>query len=285
MSLAFAFIAGLITFIDPCVIATVPVYLGYLAAQPSPAATITTPGQVVLVEGGPDRAVAPVAVKEAEGRPAGRWPLVRRALAFVAGFSSLFLLIGVLVITLGRAMAAWVPWIYVVGAILTILIGLALLGRLVGPLSRLANRLRVLPFIQSPRGAFTLGLAMAVAWIPCIGPIMAVIAAVSSVFEQVGRGIAFLLLFCVGLGLPFVAAAFWGEALLARLRRLGRVATAATAVAGVMMILIGVLVLTHDGYEALEHRVEDFYHQTIPGAFEWREEAQYEDWWDHWFEG
>lgn len=290
MPLAFAFIAGLVTFIDPCVIATVPLYLSYLAAQPSRDAPVPAGDRAVLVEGSPDQPVqvATIPVRadtDTEAAPPGRWPLVRRTLAFVAGFSTLFLVIGILIIALGRAMAEWIPWMYTIGAILTILLGVALLGRLVKPLNRLTSRLRILPFVRSPRGAYTLGLSVAVAWIPCVGPIMFVIASVASIFSQVTRGIAFLALFCAGLGLPFVLAALFGERLLARLRNLRRVVTGATAVAGVLMILIGTLVLTHDGYEAVEHRVNGFYEATAPGLFRWRNEAQYEEWWEHWFEG
>jgi cytochrome c-type biogenesis protein len=283
MLLPFAFVAGLVTFIDPCVIATVPVYLAYLGAQPSDKpAELVGAGAGTRTEGlsigrAPDRDSdeAPVVV--------GRWMLVRRSLAFVAGFSTLFMVIGTLVIVLGRELGEWIPWMYRVGAILTILVGVAMLGWLVRPLTGFSNKLRTLPFVRSPKGAYTLGLAMSVGWIPCVGPIMAVIAGVAGLFEQIGTGIAFLALFCVGLGAPFVATAYFGESLLARLRPARRLVTGATAVAGVSMILIGGLLLHHDGYEAIEHEVEGFYEDNAPGLYEWREEEEYEEWWEHWF--
>jgi cytochrome c-type biogenesis protein len=289
MSLMFAFVAGLVTFIDPCVIAMVPAYLGYLAAQPSRrAATVPDDArELVLVDTG--RAggdVVPVLKSAAEAEEQlARWPLIRRTLLFIAGFSTLFLFIGVLVVLLGRRMAEWVPWFWIIGAIVTILIGLALLGRLVAPLQRVSDRLKVLPFVRSPKGAYTLGLAMAVAWIPCVGPIMFVVASAAGLFEQLWQGLAFLVLFCAGLGVPFLAVAWFGEALLARLRPLRRVVTVATAVAGVLMIVLGGLVLHHGGYEALEHEVAVVYEEYAPGLFAWRDESQYEDWWEHWFTG
>ncbi|MEU0679926.1 cytochrome c biogenesis CcdA family protein [Streptomyces albogriseolus] len=270
-------------------IATVPLYLGYLAVQPSREAVVPAGvRQLALVEAGPGGGGGIVAVPAAEAREQGagrRWPLVRRTLFFCAGFSTLFVVVGALVIVLGRELTQWIPWMYYVGAVLTILAGVAMLGWLVRPLNGISERLKTLPFLRSPKGAFTLGMAVAVAWIPCVGPIMAVVAGASGLFAQIGKGLIFLVLFCVGLALPFLAAAYFGEALLARMRRLGRFVTWAMAVTGVLMIVIGGLLLSHDGYEAVEHRVEEVYEKTVPALFEWRDEAEYEEWWEGWFSG
>lgn len=279
MALSFAFIAGLLTFLDPCVIATVPLYLGYLALQPRTLVPAGARELEVFDQPGSSTASAGPALAPATGR----WTLVRRSLAFIAGFSTLFILVGIGVAVLGRSIAPLVPWMYYIGAILTILVGVALLGWLVRPLSALSDRLRVLPFIRSPHGAYTLGLALAVAWIPCAGPIMAVVAGASGLFSQIGTALAFLALFCAGLAVPFLVAAFFGEAVLTRLRALSRFVKVVTAITGVLMIGIGVLLLTQDGYEAVEHRVEVFYEETMPGLFGWRSESQYEQWWDSWF--
>lgn len=257
MSVAFAFVVGLITFIDPCVIATVPVYLGYLATQ-----------RTMAPDGGPlvSRAV-----------------LVRRTLFFIAGFSTLFLSIGVLVVAVGRSLGHLIPWFYTIGAILTILIGLALFCSVVGPLARLSNWVtRVVPVVQSPTGAYTLGLAMAVAWIPCVGPIMAAVVALASLTQQVTNGFLLVAAFDLGLALPFLLAALGAERLLNRLRDFGRFVRVGTAATGLAMVLVGVLVLTH-GYETVEHYVEEFYEKAFPNLYGWRSEAQYEGWWETWF--
>jgi cytochrome c-type biogenesis protein len=215
--------------------------------------------------------------------PVSRAVLVGRTLFFIAGFSTLFLTIGVLVVTIGPSLEHVVPWFYTIGAVLTILIGLALLCTVVGPLTRLSSWItRAVPVIHSPTGAYTLGLAMAVAWIPCVGPIMAAVVAFASVSQQVTNGFLLLVAFDVGLALPFLLAAFGAERILGRLRDLGRFVRVGTAVTGVAMALIGVLVLTH-GYEAVEHHVEHFYEKYVPGLYGWRTEAQYEEWWETWF--
>lgn len=260
MSVAFAFFVGLVTFIDPCVVATVPVFFSYLTGQHGFAG-------------------------DAPGRRVSRAALVTRTLFFIAGYSTLFLAIGALVIAMGAALARVIPWVYTVGAILTIAIGLVLLGVLVKPFAGLASRLRrIVPVVQNPAGAYTIGLAMAVAWIPCVGPIMAAVVALGALIERATQGILLLAAFCGGLAVPFVVVALGAESLARRLRGLGRAFTAATALAGISMVLIGSLVLTR-GYERLEHYVEQFYEQRAPSLFAWRDESQYEEWWQHWFRG
>jgi cytochrome c-type biogenesis protein len=259
MSIAFAFVVGLITFVDPCVIATVPVYLAYLTGHRPTASDTTT--------------------------PVSRSILVGRTLFFIAGFSTLFLSIGALVVAIGRSLEHVIPWMFTIGALLTIVIGFALLCACVGPLTRLSNLIaRVVPTVQSPTGAYTLGLSMAVAWIPCVGPIMAAIVALATVTQQVTQGFALLVAYVAGLALPFLLTAFGTDWLLSRLRNLGRVVRVGTAVAGVALMLIGVLVLTH-GYERVEHYVSGFYETKVPALYGWREEAQYEEWWETWFTG
>jgi len=260
MSIVFALFIGLVTFIDPCVIACVPAYLGYLAGD----SDFSESGAKV---------------------PITRSVLVKRTLFFVAGFSTLFLVIGAAVIVLGRALSQVIPWISTVGAILMILIGLALLGLLVKPLARFAERIKVsLPGLQSPRGAYTFGLSIAVAWIPCVGPIMAAVVVLAGVTQQVFQGLLLLIAFCVGLSIPFLLVALGADAILRRLKGLKRLVTVATAVAGVIMVLIGFLVLT-GRYETVEHSVSAFYAKTAPTIYSWRNPAQYEEWWQHVFGG
>jgi cytochrome c-type biogenesis protein len=257
MSVAFAFIVGLITFIDPCVIAMVPVYLTYLSGRR-------------VADG-------------SAGEPATRWTLVGRTGFFVAGFSTLFVAIWALVVALGQAVGHIIPWMYNVGAIVTILIGLALICGVVRPLDRVANWIpRVTRAATSPGGAYVLGLSLGVAWIPCVGPIMAAVVLLAGLTQQVTNGLALVLAYNAGLAIPFVLAAFGVAGLLRRVRNLRTVLRAGTAAAGVGMVLIGVLVFTH-GYEAIEHYVEEFYEHTVPGLYGWRDEVQYEEWWETWF--
>lgn len=124
-----------------------------------------------------------------------------------------------------------------------------------------------------------LGPSLGVAWIPCVGPIMAAVVLLASVTQKVAQGMALVLAYISGLALPFVLAACGIEALLQRLRDLRVVVHAGTIGAGIGMVVIGALVFTH-GYEEIEHYVEEFYDQTVPDLYGSREDAQYEEWWE-----
>lgn len=263
----FAFLVGLVTFIDPCILVTVPAYFGYLGNIPQPAvAGAGTAGE--------NRPV-----------PLPRWLLIRRTLLFIAGYTTIFLVVGILVITIGHVLSRVFPWISTLGGILAIVIGLALLGTLVTPMTKATNRIRSwFPVLESPTGAYTFGLSLAIAWIPCAGSIMAAVVALAGFQVQLTEGLFLLIAYSIGLSIPFLLVALGADALVRHLKHLRRLVTVATAIGGIAMILIGILVVARlNGSEALERPIVQVTQAISPTLSSFRQnlekETQFGSWW------
>ena len=95
-----------------------------------------------------------------------------------------------------------------------------------------------------PVGAYVLGAAFAFGWTPCIGPVLGSILAISAVGSTVGQGMALLAIYSVGLGVPFVAAALFTASFMRHLRRLGRYGRRLQIVAGAVLVLMGIAMIT-----------------------------------------
>lgn len=214
LSLGAAFLAGLASFLAPCVLPLVPGYLAWLAG---------------------------VSLQEGEGR---RWRVAVSALAFVLGFSTIFVLLGATASAAGRALAQHMGALTVAAGVVIILFGLHFLGLLrVGLLYREA-RIDVARKPPGLPGAYLMGLAFGFGWTPCAGPILSVILFMAGNEQRVGRGVALLSAYSAGLGLPFLAAALFAGAFQrasARFRPwLGTVEKAL----GAVLVVVGVLFVT-----------------------------------------
>ncbi|HKG82395.1 MAG TPA: cytochrome c biogenesis protein CcdA, partial [Beijerinckiaceae bacterium] len=181
VSFAAALFGGLISFLSPCVLPLVPPYLSYLAG--------TTLDEL---QAGDDWAV--------------RRRALLTALLFVAGFSTVFVLLGATASVLGQALRQHLEVLSTVAGVAIIIMGLHLLGLFrIGLLYREA-RVEI-GRSASVWGAYLMGLAFAFGWTPCIGPILAAILALAGSETSVARGALLLGAYSAGLGLPFVLAA------------------------------------------------------------------------------
>ncbi len=229
-----AFLAGLLSFVSPCVLPIVPPYLCFLAG-------------VSLDElSGSEAAAAPASVSRR---------VFWAALAFVLGFSTVFVILGATASIFGQALREALGWAVTIAGIrfnvvaslagLAIaLMGLHFLGLLrIGILYREA-RVRVEREPAGIWGAYVIGLAFAFGWTPCIGPVLAAILAVAGTEETVARGATLLSFYAAGIGLPFLAAAAFSGPFLrwaARFRR--HMATVEKAM-GALLVLTGILFVT-----------------------------------------
>lgn len=214
-----AVFAGLLSFVSPCVLPLVPPYLGFLAG--------TSLEDV------------------AEGRAAS--DASRRvfytSIAFVAGFSTVFVALGASASLIGQAISQYINILGTLAGIIIIAMGLHFLGLFrIGLLYREA-RVQVERKPAGLPGAYVLGLAFAFGWTPCVGPILAAILFVAGAESTAGQGAILLTAYALGLGVPFLGAALFAGPFLrfmARFRRhLGRVEQAM----GVVMVLTGILFL------------------------------------------
>lgn len=228
LSLALAFAAGVVSFISPCVLALVPVYMAYLGE---------TAAEAVTAVG----ASAPSGTTTF----ATRRPILGQALLFVAAFGAVFTTLGVSVGLIGTGLFA-VPAARQVAGVVVIVLGLLMTG-LFGPvLSRFefAVRPERLPAGRSAR-SLTLGALFALGWSPCIGPVLGAILTMGASSESVGVAALLLVAYSAGLALPFLLAA-------AALPRLTPVMTAlrrwhrpVEVVAGLFIVAMGVLIFTN----------------------------------------
>jgi cytochrome c-type biogenesis protein len=218
LSWIIAFIAGLVSFLSPCVLPLVP---GYLA----------------LVSG--------FSLEELAAPRSSRWLTTRSSLLFVAGFSIVFTLLGAFASGLVSPLAAYLPVLRPIAGAIVILFGLHAMHVL--PI-QLLYRQRSLQVARLPRGylgPLLVGMAFAFGWTPCVGPILASVLALAATEGGVGRGMGLLFVYSLGIGVPFVLAGFAVRWLLGFLRRYKRSARVVEIVSGALLIVVGVLILTN----------------------------------------
>ncbi len=219
VSIAAALIAGMLSFLSPCVLPLVPPYLVYLTGT--------------SLERFADAEAAPQVKRET----------ILAALLFVLGFSTVFVALGASASAIGALMRAYSGELAIVAGAGIVVMGLHFLG--LTPIAWLMREKRL--EVARPVGlwgAYLMGLAFALGWTPCIGPILAAILAIAASEQTVAQGAGMLAIYSLGLGVPFVIAALAVEpfaAFLARFRaHLGLVEKAM----GGLLVLTGVAFLT-----------------------------------------
>ena len=214
VSFAAALFGGLISFLSPCVLPLVPPYLSYLAG---------------------------VTLDEMQTRD--DWAVRRRAiltaLLFVAGFTTVFVLLGATASALGNVVRQHIGLLSTLAGVAIIVMGLHFMGLFrIGFLYREA-RLSVDKSVDV-WGAYVMGLAFAFGWTPCIGPILAAILAVAGSETSVWRGAALLAVYSAGLGIPFLLAALAMNPFVALLKRMRSRFGYVEKAMGALLVLTGI---------------------------------------------
>lgn len=218
VSIPAALIAGLVSFLSPCVLPLVPPYIVYLTG-----ATIEHLGSKA-------------------GATSKRAVMLSAAL-FVLGFSTVFVLLGASASLIGGLIRAWSAQLSILAGIVIIVMGLHFLGLTrIGLLMR-EGRLPI-PKPVGLWGAYVMGLAFAFGWTPCIGPILAAILSIAAAQATVAKGAGLLAVYSAGLGIPFLIAAFMVERFSAVFARMKRHLLTVERAMGVLMILTGIGFLT-----------------------------------------
>ncbi len=218
VTIAAALAAGLISFLSPCVLPLVPPYLAYLAG-----ASLER-------------------LADAEPAPAVRRDAILAAVLFVAGFSSVFVALGAGASVIGGLMRLYSGELAIVAGVAIIIMGLHFLG--LTPITLLHRQARL--HIAKPVGlwgAYVMGLAFALGWTPCIGPILAAILAVAASKATVAKGAGLLAVYSIGLGVPFILAALAVEPFAAFLARFRSHLRHVERVMGGLLVLTGIAFL------------------------------------------
>ena len=219
VSIPAALIAGLVSFLSPCVLPLVPPYLVYLTG-----ATIERLDREKLVT--------------SSGRA-----VMLSATLFVLGFSTVFVLLGASASLIGSLIRAWSAQLSILAGVVIIVMGLHFLGLTrIGLLMR-EGRLPI-PRPVGLWGAYVMGLAFAFGWTPCIGPILAAILSIAAAEATVAKGAGLLAVYSAGLGIPFLIAAFMVEQFSTLFARMKRHLVNVERAMGVLMIVTGIGFLT-----------------------------------------
>lgn len=215
--------AGAISFLSPCVLPLVPPYLCYMAG--------------VSVDD--FRGNAGVAAKAG-----ARGALIAASIAFVLGFSTVFIALGAGASTIGRLLRVYQESLAMIAGALIILMGLNFLGILRIPLLSREARFQSQGKPASAIAAYVMGLAFAFGWTPCIGPVLGPILTLAGGRETVSEGALLLAAYSLGLGIPFLIAALFSGAFMRFLSKfrvhLGRV----EKIIGALLVVAGVFFLT-----------------------------------------
>src|ERR1700755_1580542 len=219
VSIPAALIAGLVSFLSPCVLPLVPPYLIYLTG-----ATIEH-------------------VANDEAAAGSKRAVMLCAFLFVLGFSTVFVALGASASLIGGLIRAWSAQLSILAGIVIIVMGLHFLWLTrIGLLMR-EGRLPI-PKPVGLWGAYVMGLAFAFGWTPCIGPILAAILSIAAAEATVTKGAMLLAVYSAGLGIPFLLAAFAIEQFSSLFMRMKRHLHNVERVMGVLMVITGVGFLT-----------------------------------------
>ena len=212
-----ALLAGLLSFLSPCVLPIVPPYLAYMGG---------------------------VSVTELDETREARRRVMVAAFMFVLGLSTVFLLLGMAFSTLGRALLAWQGWFVPIAGIVVMIFGAHFVG--VFRLSFLDREARLATGDTggSAFGAYLLGLAFAFGWTPCLGPILGSILGLAASEGDVGRGTLLLAVYAAGLGLPFLAVAAFFPRLKGPMAWMKRHMARIERTSGLLLWTVGLMMVT-----------------------------------------
>ncbi len=214
-----ALIGGLISFVSPCVLPLVPPYLCYMAGvsldQLTGASEVRVARRVVFIS----------------------------SLAFVLGFTTVFVALGAAASAIGQLVREHLDVLSLAGGAIIVVMGLHFLGVFQIPL--LSRQLRSdRPHRAGPVGSYAMGLAFAFGWTPCIGPVLATILGVAGAEATVSRGAALLAVYSLGLGLPFLLAGVFAGPFMRFMARFRRHLGTVERVMGGLLVVTGVLFMT-----------------------------------------
>jgi len=220
VGVAVAFSAGLFSFLSPCVLPLFPSYISFITGMS-------------------------VADLSADLTAVTRRRVLVHAVAFILGFSLVFIALGASFSAMGQFLLDYRDWIRKIGGALIVLFGLYIAGVLrIGILGRTQQwQLREKP--AGYLGSLAVGITFAIGWTPCVGPILGAILSLAGTAETVGRGVGLLVAYSAGLGFPFLLSALALGPFLRFFRRYRPFIPVVERSAGVLLVVVGVLVYTN----------------------------------------
>lgn len=218
VTVGLAALAGLASFLSPCVLALVPAYIGYLGGR-----SVTSTGHVVE----------------------NRWTTFYHGVAFVVGFSLVFVALGATASLIGSILFDLRTWIARVGGAIVIIFGLHTLGVIHIPFLDVDTRVQHDPsqnrdFLSSA----LMGVFFSAGWAPCVGPVLGAVLTLALNSAEVGQGVVLLSAYSVGLAIPFLAAALGIGRITELLREYRHIIRYISIATGVILVIVGVMLMS-----------------------------------------
>jgi cytochrome c-type biogenesis protein len=229
VSLIAAFAAGVLSFISPCVLPLVPGYLSFISGVSLDS----------MRSGSAASAAAPPA------SPAAGRQVFFASLAFVCGFSVVFISLGAAASTIGAVLMERLTLMGKIAGVLLIVFGLHTMGLLKISWLYKEKRIQTSSKPAGLAGAFVVGLAFAFGWTPCIGPILGTILALAADEGTLQRGVILLAVYSLGLGVPFLLTSLMVNQFFKAFAKIRRHYRLIEVTAGVLMVTVGVLIFTN----------------------------------------
>jgi cytochrome c-type biogenesis protein len=231
ITLGLAFLAGLASFLSPCVFSLVPAYVGYLSGRAA---------------GG-------------ENTASDRWITFSHGLAFVLGFSVVFVLLGVAAAAAGHFLYDIRFWLAKIGGIIVIIFGLHMIGVFRIPLLEYDTRVSTAPnrrwgYLSSA----LMGVFFSAGWSPCVGPVLGAILTLAINGGSISLGASLLSAYSAGLAIPFLVAALGIGWVTTVLRRYGKVMRFVEVAMGVVLVLVGIMLFSGI-FELIAQRAQFFW--------------------------
>ena len=220
ISYFYVVLAGLLSFLSPCVLPIVPGYLCFLAGT-----------SLDKIASGED------ASKERN--------VFYFALSFVFGFSTVFILLGASATLLSGLIYEYLDILRIVGGIIIIIFGIHFMQIIQLPFLNRDTRYQIESYRPGVVGSYVIGLSFAFGWTPCIGPILGSVLSIAASSETVTYGIVLLMLYSAGLGIPFLLAAYAINGFMRFLTKIRNYIRVIEIFTGVLLVIFGILILTN----------------------------------------
>jgi len=215
IKLAFAFGAGFISFLTPCVLPIIPGYISYITGKNLN--EIEKDKKIVLI----------------------------KTILFSLGFSLVFIILGITVSTVGNILLFFSNELRIAAGIIIILFSLQMLGLLNFQILNQEKRIETKSYKDNYAFPFIVGAAFAFGWTPCIGPVLGSILALSATVASVSKGILLLSFYSLGLAIPFIASGYFMNKFLISRKGFGKYYNKITKTGGTILLLTGILISTN----------------------------------------
>lgn len=214
VGIGLAFIAGLASFLSPCVFSLVPAYIGYLGGR------------------------------AAGGEIRDRWSTFIHGLAFVIGFSVIFIVLGIATSALSGLLYNAREWITKIGGVVVIFFGIHMIGIIRIPFLEYDTRRQELPNANMGYlSSALMGVFFSAGWSPCVGPVLGAILTISFVGGSILRGALLLAAYSAGLAIPFLVAALGIGWVTAIIRRYGKAMRVVEVLMGIVLVIVGAMLV------------------------------------------